>query len=37
MFGTFYVPEGELPRNYGIDDREMPETFGMQLLYPIVR
>jgi sterol desaturase/sphingolipid hydroxylase (fatty acid hydroxylase superfamily) len=36
MFGTFYMPEGELPRNYGIEDAAMPESFGMQVLYPLV-
>ena len=25
MFGTFYMPEGELPDNYGIDDRDLPD------------
>ena len=36
MFGTFYMPEDELPQVYGIDDANMPESFGMQVLYPIV-
>lgn len=35
MFGTFYMPE-ELPENYGIDDKEMPESFGMQVVYPLL-
>jgi sterol desaturase/sphingolipid hydroxylase (fatty acid hydroxylase superfamily) len=37
MFGTFHMPEGELPQNFGIGDQEMPESFGMQQLYPILR
>ncbi len=36
LFGTFHMPEGELPENYGIDDRNMPESFGMQVIYPIL-
>jgi len=36
LFGTFYMPKGELPKNYGIDDAAMPESFGRQVLYPIV-
>ncbi|HWD27048.1 MAG TPA: sterol desaturase family protein [Rhizomicrobium sp.] len=35
MFGTFYMPKGELPQNFGIEDEKMPESFGAQLLYPI--
>jgi sterol desaturase/sphingolipid hydroxylase (fatty acid hydroxylase superfamily) len=35
VFGTFYMPE-KLPQNYGIDDKNMPESFGMQVLYPIL-
>ncbi len=37
MFGTFHMPEGQLPQNYGIDDANMPESFGMQVLYPITQ
>ena len=36
MFGTFYMPEGQLPQNYGIEDEHMPESFGMQVVYPIL-
>jgi sterol desaturase/sphingolipid hydroxylase (fatty acid hydroxylase superfamily) len=35
MFGTFHMPAGELPGDYGIDDRDMPETLAGQLLYPL--
>jgi sterol desaturase/sphingolipid hydroxylase (fatty acid hydroxylase superfamily) len=37
IFGTFHMPEGELPQNFGIGDEEMPESFAMQQLYPILR
>ena len=36
MFGTFYMPEGALPENFGLEDEEMPESFGMQILYPVM-
>jgi len=28
---------GELPKDYGIDDKEMPEGLVPQLLYPLVQ
>jgi sterol desaturase/sphingolipid hydroxylase (fatty acid hydroxylase superfamily) len=34
IFGTFYMPAGELPDRYGIDDREFPTSFGAQLMHP---
>jgi sterol desaturase/sphingolipid hydroxylase (fatty acid hydroxylase superfamily) len=34
IFGTYYMPEGELPDRYGVDDAHFPEGFGAQLLYP---
>ncbi len=34
MFGTFYMPENELPDAYGIDDKQFPEGFPGQMLYP---
>jgi sterol desaturase/sphingolipid hydroxylase (fatty acid hydroxylase superfamily) len=37
MFGTFHMPAHELPRNYGIADKEMPEGLVPQLLYPIMQ
>ncbi|MEJ1967537.1 MAG: sterol desaturase family protein [Rhizomicrobium sp.] len=36
IFGTFYMPQGALPKSYGIDDEKMPESFGMQVVYPIL-
>ncbi|HWU55621.1 MAG TPA: sterol desaturase family protein [Rhizomicrobium sp.] len=35
MFGTYHMPAGELPKDYGIDDKEMPEGFLAQLAYPL--
>jgi sterol desaturase/sphingolipid hydroxylase (fatty acid hydroxylase superfamily) len=35
LFGTFYMPEGELPDNYGIDEPNFPAGFGGQMLYPL--
>jgi sterol desaturase/sphingolipid hydroxylase (fatty acid hydroxylase superfamily) len=34
LFGTFYMPENELPDAYGIDDGDFPHTFGAQMMYP---
>ena len=34
MFGTWYMPENELPDAYGVDDKEFPESFTGQMLYP---
>ena len=34
MFGTCYMPEHELPDAYGIDDKQFPQGFGSQMLYP---
>jgi sterol desaturase/sphingolipid hydroxylase (fatty acid hydroxylase superfamily) len=34
LFGTFYMPEGKLPENYGVSDPNFPPTFGGQLIYP---
>ncbi len=37
LFGTFYMPEGEVPNVYGIGEKEFPESFGGQMLYPFRR
>ena len=37
MFGTFHMPEGALPDNYGIDDKAMPEGLMPQLIYPLLQ
>ena len=37
LFGTFYMPAGELPDRYGIADRSFPQTFGAQLVHPFTR
>ena len=34
LFGTFYMPEGELPQTYGVSDPNLPQTFVGQLVYP---
>jgi sterol desaturase/sphingolipid hydroxylase (fatty acid hydroxylase superfamily) len=34
MFGTFYMPQHEIPGGYGVEDRKFPTSFGEQLLYP---
>lgn len=34
IFGTFYMPKGELPDRYGVDDEHFPEGLTAQLLYP---
>jgi hypothetical protein len=31
------MPEGVLPQNYGIEDKDMPEGLAMQTLYPIMQ
>jgi sterol desaturase/sphingolipid hydroxylase (fatty acid hydroxylase superfamily) len=37
IFGTFYMPKGELPDHYGVDEREYPTTFGAQLVHPFTQ
>ncbi len=37
MFGTFYMPAGELPDNYGIAEREYPTSFPGQLVHPFTQ
>lgn len=34
IFGTFYMPEGKYPSNFGVDDPEFPKGFEQQMLYP---
>jgi sterol desaturase/sphingolipid hydroxylase (fatty acid hydroxylase superfamily) len=34
IFGTFYMPQGALPDDYGIAEREFPESFAGQLAQP---
>jgi sterol desaturase/sphingolipid hydroxylase (fatty acid hydroxylase superfamily) len=34
IFGTFYMPKGELPDHYGIAEREYPTSFPAQLVHP---
>lgn len=35
MFASFYMPQGALPQDYGIDDDAMPEGLLPQLVYPL--
>lgn len=35
MFGTFHMPRGALPQDYGITGKAMPEGLLPQLLYPL--
>lgn len=37
MFGTFYMPEGKLPQNYGVYGMDVPESFIEQLFLPFKR
>jgi sterol desaturase/sphingolipid hydroxylase (fatty acid hydroxylase superfamily) len=37
LFGTFYMPAGERPDNYGIADREFPSSFSAQLVHPFTQ
>ncbi len=37
LFGTFYMPAGELPDNYGIAEREYPTSFPGQLVRPFTQ
>jgi sterol desaturase/sphingolipid hydroxylase (fatty acid hydroxylase superfamily) len=34
LFGTFYMPVGQLPQVYGVDDPAFPTSFTGQMLYP---
>lgn len=37
MFGTYYMPAGKMPSDYGIADKDMPEGLLPQMLYPILQ
>jgi sterol desaturase/sphingolipid hydroxylase (fatty acid hydroxylase superfamily) len=37
LFGTFRMPEGQLPEKYGVDDEVIPASFGRQLVHPFVQ
>lgn len=34
LFGTHYMPRGQVPTRFGLDDREMPESFWAQMVDP---
>lgn len=35
VFGTFYMPEGEQPLEFGVLGEEVPDGIWRQLLYPL--
>ncbi len=35
LFGTFYMPQGRLPQQFGVDDADFPEGYLQQLIYPL--
>lgn len=37
IFGTFYMPKGQLPDNFGVDDPHFPKSFEQQMVYPLKR
>jgi sterol desaturase/sphingolipid hydroxylase (fatty acid hydroxylase superfamily) len=37
IFGTFYMPKGELPDHYGVAEREFPTSFPAQLVHPFTQ
>jgi len=37
LFGTFHMPQGALPSDYGIDDENMPEGLMPQIVYPLTQ
>lgn len=34
VFGTFYMPKGELPDRYGVHDKAFPQDLAGQMMYP---
>lgn len=37
LFGTFYMPPGRLPDDYGVTERDVPYDLGRQMLHPFRR
>jgi sterol desaturase/sphingolipid hydroxylase (fatty acid hydroxylase superfamily) len=37
VFGTFYMPEGKVPTQFGVHGEEIPEGFIGQMVYPFKR
>ena len=35
LFGTFRMPENELPKEYGKDEATMPDAFVGQMVFPL--
>lgn len=36
LFGTYYMPEGKLPENFGVEDRDIEESYIGHLIYPFL-
>lgn len=36
-FGTFYMPQGKLPQEFGVEDAELREGYLSQLVYPFAQ
>ncbi|MBL8522935.1 MAG: sterol desaturase family protein [Betaproteobacteria bacterium] len=34
LFGTYYMPDGKQPQQFGVADGDVPQTFVGQMLYP---
>ncbi|HEY9825058.1 MAG TPA: sterol desaturase family protein [Stenomitos sp.] len=34
IFGTFHMPKGKQPSNFGLEGETMPDSFVLQMLYP---
>jgi sterol desaturase/sphingolipid hydroxylase (fatty acid hydroxylase superfamily) len=34
LFGTFYMPDGQVPSEFGVHGQKFPETFVGQMIYP---
>lgn len=34
LFGTYYMPEDKRPERFGLDDRDLPESFWAQMVEP---
>ena len=35
IFGTYYMPKGVMPDNFGVDDPHFPKGFEQQMIYPL--
>jgi sterol desaturase/sphingolipid hydroxylase (fatty acid hydroxylase superfamily) len=37
LFGTFHMPKGRLPQEFGVDDHHFPQSYLGQMVYPFKR